>query len=171
MNAAIFYATRRGSTAEYANWIGEATGLPVFNIEDKEADPTKYDLLILGSAILFYKPIMKKWIYANNALLKDHAKIFFTVSGAGASPKLERWLKNSLPASFLNEVEHFALRGRMRPSELNWVMRQVMKMGAFLNPDPEASKEERYGFDYMDKAAIAPIVKRIEANQVSEVAS
>ncbi len=53
MNGAIFFSSRYGSTEQYANWIGEATGLPVFHVDDANADPTKYDFLILGSALIF----------------------------------------------------------------------------------------------------------------------
>ena len=48
MNAAIFYSGTYGSTAQYANWIGDATGLPVFSI-DLNADPAAYDVLVLGN--------------------------------------------------------------------------------------------------------------------------
>ena len=55
MKGAIFFSTKYGSTAQYANWIGEATGLPVFNVKDADADLSTYDFLILGSPILYYK--------------------------------------------------------------------------------------------------------------------
>jgi len=40
MKGAIFFSTKYGSTAQYAKWIGEATGLPVFNIKVTNADPS-----------------------------------------------------------------------------------------------------------------------------------
>ena len=62
MNGAIFFSTKYGSTAQYAKWIGEATGLPVFNVKDSKADPSKYDFLILGSPVIYYKLIIHKWV-------------------------------------------------------------------------------------------------------------
>jgi hypothetical protein len=38
MKGAIFFSSKYGSTAQYANWIGEATGLPVFDVKDAKAD-------------------------------------------------------------------------------------------------------------------------------------
>jgi hypothetical protein len=34
----------------------------------------------------------------------------------------------------------------------------MLLIAAWRNPDPVASEEERKGFDYMDKASIAPVV-------------
>jgi hypothetical protein len=53
MNGAIFYSGMRGSTAQYAHWIGEATGLPVFDANNPQADPSDFDFLILASSVIF----------------------------------------------------------------------------------------------------------------------
>ena len=39
MKGAIFYSTKYGSTAEYAGWIGEATGLPRVRCERSPSIP------------------------------------------------------------------------------------------------------------------------------------
>lgn len=171
MTGAIFFSSKHGSTTQYADWIGEATGLPVFDVNDPNADPTKYDFLILGSALIFYRLIIGKWVKANLTDLKGRSKILFTVSGTGAGPKLDRWVAASLPESLLSKMDHVALRGRMDPKKLNWGLRLIMRIGALINPDPQASKEERVGFDYVDKSAIQPILKLVEQFQLSEVPS
>lgn len=171
MNGAIFFSGKYGSTAQYAQWIGEATSLPVIDIKDPNADPSKYDFLILGSSVLFFKPTIRKWVKANLTLINSKPTVLFTVSGAGPGPKLEGWLANSLPKSLISRIKHFGLRGRMNPMELSWGLRQIMKIGAMINPDPQASKEERLGFDYMDKSSIEPIVELVGQFQASEVLS
>jgi len=35
----------------------------------------------------------------------------------------------------------------------------VLKMGALMNTDPQARREELEGFDYVDKSSIAPILQ------------
>ncbi|MBC8754108.1 hypothetical protein H2O64_05460 [Kordia sp. YSTF-M3] len=171
MKGAIFFSTKHGSTAQYANWIGEATGFPVFDVNDAKADPSKYDFLILGSALIFYRLTIRKWVKANLADLEGRSKILFSVSGAGAGSKLNQWVAASLPESLLSKMNHVALRGRMNPAKLSWVLRQIMKIGALLNPNRKASKEEREGFDYVDKSSIEPILKLIEEFQLSEVST
>lgn len=162
MNGAVIFSGTYGSTEQYANWIGEATGLPVFNINDPEADPSEYDCLVLGSSIIYFRLTNRKWVKANLSKLKGKSTILFSVSGAGASSKLERWVAASLPRELTSEMKHVALRGRLDHSKVSWWVRIILWIGSLFNNDPEASKDERYGFDYVDKATIEPIVKMIQ---------
>ena len=162
MKGAIFYASKYGSTAEYASWIEEATGLPVFNVEDKNADPSHYDFLVLGTPVIYYKLLNRKWIRAKWKVIKNKPIILFTVSGAGAGDKLNAWIANSkLPENLISRVPHVALRGRQIPKELTWFDRLMLIIAGLKNPDPVAKQEELKGFDYMDKFSIQPIVELI----------
>ncbi|MCK0146836.1 flavodoxin domain-containing protein [Arenibacter sp. F26102] len=167
MKGAIFFSGKYGSTEQYAKWIGEATGLPIFDIKDAGADPSKYDFLILGSSVLYYKLTIRKWARANLSKLNGRSKILFSVSGAGPSDKLERWVAASFPSQLLTQMEHVALHGRLDHSKLSWWLRKILWMGSLFNPDPQAKKEERGGFDYMDKSSIEPILKIIGQFQYS----
>lgn len=169
MNGAIFFSGKYGSTEQYANWIGEATGFPVFDIKDPNADPSLYEYLILGSSILYFRLSNRKWIGENLSRLNGRSKILFSVSGAGPSAKLNRWVAKSLPAGLASQIEHVALRGRLDHSKVNWWVRQILRVGSLFNPDPEASEDERYGFDYVDKESIAPILKRVKQYKDSNV--
>ena len=161
MNGAIFFSSKYGSTAQYAHWIGQATGLPVFDVKNQNADPSKYDFLILGSPIIYYKLLIRKWVKRHLTKLTDKPIIFFSVSGAPAGPKLDGWIADSLPEKFISRMYHVALRGRQIPGELSWFDRMMLKIAALANQDPEASKQEFEGFDFMDKASIAPILKLV----------
>ena len=168
MKAAIFFSGKYGSTEQYANWIGEATGLPVFNIRDAKADPSAYEFIILGSSVLYFKLTIRKWARANMAKLRGRAKLLFSVSGAGPSTKLNSWVAASLPANLLSEMEHIALGGKLDHTKISWLLRKILWMGSLFNPDPQASKEEREGFDHMDKASIKPIVKIIQQHLAAQ---
>jgi menaquinone-dependent protoporphyrinogen IX oxidase len=157
MNGAIVFSGQYGSTAQYADWIGEATGLPVFDVNDANADPSKYDFLILGSSVIIYKLTIRKWVKENWASIENKPIILFTVSGAPSGPKLDGWIADSLPESLISRMEHVALRGRMDPKKLNWWVRLILKIGAWKNDDPEAKRQELAGFDFMDKSSIEPI--------------
>ena len=165
MNGAIFFSGKYGSTEQYANWIGAATGLPVFDIKDTRSDPSKYDFLILGSSILYFKLSNRKWVKENLDTLKGNSKILFSVSGAGPSHKLNRWVANSLPKELLSKMEHVALRGKLDHSKVSWWIKLVLWIGSLFNPSPKASKDERYGFDYMEKSSIEPIVRLVEQSR------
>ncbi|WP_339840476.1 flavodoxin domain-containing protein [uncultured Maribacter sp.] len=169
MNGAIFFSGNYGSTEQYANWIGEATGLPVFDIKDSNANPSNYEYLILGSSIIFFKLTIRKWASANLSMLKGRSKILFSVSGAGPSNKLNTWVANSLPSGLFSQLDHVALRGRLDHSKLSWWLRPIMWFGSLINPDSEASKDERFGFDYVDKESIEPILKLIRQFKPNEL--
>lgn len=169
MKGAIFFSSKYGSTAEYANWIAEASGLPVFNVKDGKADPSKYDFLILGSPIIYYKLSIHKWVKKHLSVIGDKPVIFFSVSGSGAGPKLEGWIGDSLPQSLISKMKHVALRGRQIPSELTRFDRTMLIIAGLFNPDRAAGKEELKGFDYMDKKSIEPILERIRQFEHSEV--
>jgi menaquinone-dependent protoporphyrinogen IX oxidase len=168
MKAAIIYSTKYGSTAQYARWIGEETGLPVFNIKNTNFDLSKYDFLILGSPIIYYKVHNWKWVNKNLPEIEKKPIIFFTVSGAPAGRKLDGWIADSLPQHFISKMHHVTLRGRQNPKELRWWDRLMLIIGSMKNPDPVASKEELEGFDFMDRTSIEPILKLVEQFQSSE---
>ncbi len=169
MKGAIFFSGKYGSTEQYANWIGEATGFPVFDIKDPNADPSKYEYLLLGSSISYFKLTIRKWAKANLSKLDGRSKILFSVSGAGPSDKLNRWVANSFPSVLLSQMEHVALAGRLDHSKVNWMIRLSLWIGSLINPDPEASKEERYGFDHVNKDSIEPIIKLVRQFKHNEV--
>ena len=169
MKGAIFYSGKYGSTEQYSYWIAEATDLPVFHINDPNADPTQYDYVILGSSIIYFKLSIRHWVKSHLSELEDRTKILFSVSGAGPSDKLNRWVNKSLPQRFLSRIHHFALRGKLDHSKVSWWVKFMLWMGALFNPNPEASKDERYGFDYMDQSSIDPIVILIKSLQSSKM--
>ncbi len=168
MIGAIFFSSKYGSTAQYANWIGQATGLPVFDVKYNNPDLSKYDFLILGSPIIYYKLSIHKWVKRHLAKLADKPIIFFSVSGAPAGSKLDGWIADSLPEDFISRMNHVALRGRQIPEELSWYDRMMLKIAALVNKDPVARKQEFEGFDFMDKSSIAPILKLVKQFQPSK---
>jgi len=172
MNGAIFFASKYGSTKQYANWIAEATDLPVFDINKNKVNLSKYDFFIIGSPIIYYKLLNRKWMKANSAIIKKKPTLLFTVSGAPAGAKLDGWMANSnLSINLISKMKHVALRGRQKPEELTFYDRIMLKIGAMRNPDPIARKEELYGFDYMDKSSIEPILKIVQQLQSNEFVS
>ena len=158
MDGAVLYATKYGSTAEYANWIGQATGVPVFDVRKVDVDPNEFDFLILATPVIYYKLLITDWVQRNLSKLDRKPIIMVTVSGAPPGPKLDAWVGDSLPADFIATATHVSLRGRQIPGDLTWYDRAMLIIAAWKNPDPVASEEELKGFDYMDKDSIAPVV-------------
>ena len=169
MNGAIFFASKYGSTAQYAGWIGEATGLPVFNIENTPP-PEGFDFVVLGSPVIYYGFLIENWVREHLPALLARPVVFFSVSGAGPGPKLDAWLPESLPKSFVQHMRHVGLRGRQIPKELTLYDRTMLIIAGLKNPDRKAGQEELKGFDYMDQGSIGPIVEMVRRLQQREVA-
>lgn len=168
MKGALFFSSKYGSTAQYAKWIGEATGLPVFDIKKSKANLSDYDFLLLGAPIIYHKLLNRKWVKTNLASIENRPVLFFSVSGAGPGQKLDGWIADSIPKHLILQMEHVALLGRQNPKELTWFDWIMLKIGGLKNPDPVARKEEMKGFEYMDKASIEPIVQLVHQYQTSE---
>ena len=162
MNGAIFFSGQYGSTAEYSQWISDATGLPVFSVDDPAGNPSQYDFLVLGSSIVFYKATIRGWVKQNWSTLADKPTVLFTVSGAPAGPKLDGWIAECLPAELVSRADHVALQGRLRHEDVSWWLKIILKIGALRTKDAEASKDEMHGFDYMDKSSTQPILELVE---------
>jgi menaquinone-dependent protoporphyrinogen IX oxidase len=168
MNGAIFFSGQYGSTAQYAEWIGEATSLPVFDVNDPNADPSKYDFLVLGSSVIIHKLRIRKWVRRNLASIENKPTILFTVSGAPSGPKLDGWIADSLPENLISQMKHVALRGRLDHDDISWWVKLILTIGAWRNDDPDAKKQELEGFDFMDKSGIEPIRRLVQRFQSSE---
>ncbi len=93
--------------------------------------------------------------------IRGKPTVLFTVSGAPAGVKLDGWIADSLPGSLVSGMDHVALRGRWRREQLTRWDRMTLLMGALMNRDARARKEELHGFDYVDKSSIAPIVDTV----------
>jgi len=165
MGGAVFFSSRYGSTEQYAQWIAEATSLPVHDLRKSDATLTEFDFLVLGTPVIYFKPMFHRWVKRNLEDILARPTVLFSVSGAGAGSKLDRWLAKSLPASLMSHVTHVALRGRQNPEELNRYDRAMLIIGGLFNPDRKAARDEMQGFDSMDKASIEPIVERIRELQ------
>lgn len=168
MNGAIFFSGQYGSTAQYAQWISEATGLPVFDIKDRDADPSQYDFLVLGSSVILHKLSIRKWMKNRLARIEGKPVVLFTVSGAPAGSKLDGWIANSLPAAVIARIDHVALPGRLNHKDISWWTRLLLRIGAWKNDDPEAKKEELEGFDFMDQSSIEAVTELVRQYQARE---
>ena len=169
MNGAIFYASKYGSTAQYARWIGEATGLAVFNV-DNAPPPESFDFVVLGSPVIYYGLLIEKWVSEHLGALEERPVVFFSVSGAGPGPKLDAWISESLPKSFVAHMHHVALWGRQDPKDLTIYDRTMLIIDGLKNPDRRVGRQELKGFDFMDQESIAPVVEMVRGLQRRDVA-
>ena len=163
MKGAIYYATRYGSTRQYARWIADATELPAHNIDEGHEGLEECDFVVLGCPVIYHKLLGHGWIKRHLDTFMQKPVILFTVSGAPAGEKLDGWIARSLPQDLIERAHHFVLQGRQDPKDLTLFDRTMLIIGGLFNPDRKAGREELKGFDYMDKESIQPLVGLIES--------
>ena len=166
MKAAIIYSGKYGSTRQYADWLREETGIPVFPALKKVPDLADLDFLILGSSIVVGAPTLKKWLFRHWDAIRHKPVLLFTVSGTEPGhPDLISWLNIHLSPEMLAHFKYVPLRGRLEVKALPWWVRTLLKLAARMSKDPEAGRRMIEGFDYMDRDSLKPILDWIAARQ------
>ncbi|MEZ4993353.1 MAG: flavodoxin domain-containing protein [Saprospiraceae bacterium] len=170
MKAAILFTGWYGSTKQYADWIAEATGYPVYNLDEVQPDLDNFDLIILGSSIVIGKLTIRKWVKLHWPELRNKELILFTVSGtAPGHPDLHKYLEASLPVDMIDQMDYIPLRGRLIIKELKWYTRLLLRLGARQEKDPEAKKRMLEGFDFVKRENIEPILELVEIDEAAPI--
>lgn len=169
LRGAVLYHGKHGSTRQYAEWIAEETGLPLFDLEHSRLDPDFYDYLVLGSAVYIGRLFMRKWLMQNWEALRDKPVLLFSVSGtAKDDPEFEEIKENSLPGEMWEELTFYPLRGRLNPGKLSWFLRMMLKFAGRMQKNPEARERMTRGFDFVDREAVRPIIEWVDRVEEAE---
>jgi menaquinone-dependent protoporphyrinogen IX oxidase len=157
MKGIIIYQGRYGATEQYATWLADE--LKLLKIKTEAATPgilAMYDTVILGSSIYVGRLVIDKWLKQHRKLLSKKKLFLFVVSGSTTNDKLlqQQVLDKNLDPLLRDKVKVFFLPGRCLKSSLSWKDRIVLKMGAWLEKDPQKKKAMENGFDNMDKRAL-----------------
>lgn len=160
LRGAILFMGKFGATRQYAEWIAEATKLPLFDLDKEEPDFTKYDFYILGSSIYIGQLYLRNWLKEHWDIMKKKPALLFSVSGSPAGhPDLEQALDVSLTPEMREKLDYVPLRGRLILQDLPWYLRWMLKFASRLQKEEEAAHRMRYGFDYVERRNIEPILE------------
>lgn len=135
MKGIIIYKGKYGATLQYADWLGDALGLPVFPAGDETLSAfAKADYVIMGSSIYIGKLQLREWMLNNQALLLDKKLFFFLVCGTplNEQAKLEQFIEKNAPPLIRQRCSFYFLPGRLVFKKLSWTDRLLLRMGAWL---------------------------------------
>lgn len=141
MKGIVIYKGKYGSTKLYAEWIGEKLNLPTISSDEINGKQlTKYDFLILGSAVYIGKLLLQKWIKKNLASLHNKKLFLFSVSATPPDKAeiLQGYIESSVPSEIRNKMEIYFFPGRLRIKSLSWFDHFMLKMGSLLEKNTEA---------------------------------
>jgi menaquinone-dependent protoporphyrinogen IX oxidase len=167
MNAILVYATKLGSTRQYAEWIAKDLGISAISVRDvKRSDLERAQTIILGSAVRMAKLIMGRWITAQWPILKGKRLVLFSVSGTPpqATEKLREILTSSMGTEMIDTMTYFPLHGRISIEEFPLPLKLMMKMMQRSKTPPKGDASKlMMEFDDVKRENIVPIVKALQA--------
>lgn len=165
MRGIIIYKGKYGATWQYAQWIGEELGIPLFEAGSENGIRMREaDYIILGTSVYIGKLQISKWIEKNIGILKNKKIYLFLVAGTPPHEidKLSGYIRAGVPEELRLKVETFYLPGRLYIAGLSWKDRFMLKMGARLTKDPNEKKSMLTDYDHVRKDHLTPLFNGIK---------
>lgn len=162
MKGIVVFKGKYGATAQYAAWIAEALYLPMFDIDHEDAGQiAECDYVIIGSPVYVGKMLIKNWLRKNEAQLRDKKIFFFVVCGTTDREKEKQdvIINENIPENLVKMTEFFFLAGRVIISNLSWLDKLTVRMGALMQKDPVKKEAMRRGFDGVKRENINQLIK------------
>jgi len=131
MSGIVVYRSNYGSAKQYADWIHEETGFPVYDSRDKKIPWDGADTVVIGCPILANKPVLAGWIAKNWDRMKDKRVVLFTTSGADpADTPVNEWIAKALPETIRSGIRAFPLPGRFDYARLKGLGKVMIWLAA-----------------------------------------
>ncbi len=165
MKGIIIFKGKYGATKQYAEWLGQELALPVCTPDNyKTEDIFNCDFVIIGSSVYIGKLQMKDWIKSNIPGLLSKKLYLFVVSGTPPEErgKLETYLQSSVPFQMRKRSQVYFLPGKLIYRNLAWRDKFMLRMGALLNKDKEASKKMLTSYNNVRKENLDTLIKDVK---------
>ncbi len=169
-NAIVLYASKYGSTEQYARWIAKRLNCPVLNIRKLTDDLLeKVDTVVFGGGIYAGKIKGAAQFVKHSDQWAGKRVAVFTVGMTG--PEETEYFQSVLDGNFSEQqqagVRFFHFRGRIDYKQLNFVHRMMMGMlKKMLLGKQEKTESDRqiiatYGktIDGVEREAVRPLVE------------
>ncbi len=163
MTSLIAYRSRRGSTEQYARWLGEETGIAVNKLAKlSPGDLARIQVLVIGSNVRIGRIEAGKWIENHWGHLSSHTVILFSVSLTPPDDEeMTVIYERSVPEEIRERITYFPLPGRFRPQNLPFLERQMIKMVARAEEDPRKKAILTSGMEGVNREALAPVIRAV----------
>jgi menaquinone-dependent protoporphyrinogen IX oxidase len=165
MKGIVVYKTKYGSTREYAQWISEESGFPLYSVRQRPgrilADS---DIVILGSPIRIGRLKIAPWMKRRWQMLRQKKLVVFSVSAAlPDDPSVHDAWRQSLTEDIRAVCTCFSLPGRLVFDKLTPIDKLLMHGGARMERDPQVREGMLKGIDNVERRLIEPIVRHIRS--------
>ena len=158
MSGVIVYSSSYGSTKQYAEWIRDETGFPMFE-SNARSIPWEAKTVVIGCPIIANKPFLLGWMQKNWDKLRDKNVILFTTSGADpeAEPVAD-WIHSSLTEEMRKTIRAFPLPGRFQFSQMSTAHKAMLRIGAVVMRSAEIKHQIKNPVDGVSRDRLAPLL-------------
>jgi len=159
----IIYRGTYGSTKQYADWIHEETGFPVFDSRDS-AIPWDTETVVIGCPVIANKPFLLGWIQRNWTRLDGKNVVLFTTSGADPAKKpVAEWIAKSLPEGLKAKIRVFPLAGRCDFSKMTGAHKLMLRIGAVVLRSEDIKRQMKIPVDGVARANLEPLLAHLRS--------
>jgi len=165
----IIYRSSYGSTQQYAEWLGEETGFPVYDQKSASIPWTDADVVVVGCPIIANKPFLSGWIRKQWDRMNGKRVYLFTTSGADpSSAPVSDWIAAGLPQEILSQIHSYPLPGRFEFAKLNGLHKMMLRIGAVVLQDEGIKHQIKHPVDGVAKEKLAPLIEDIRSAEAAD---
>jgi menaquinone-dependent protoporphyrinogen IX oxidase len=158
----VVYRSNYGSTKQYAEWIKEETGFPLYDSRDRSI-PWDVDTVVIGCPIVAFKPVLSGWIQKRWDKLDGKRVFLFTTSGADpAKQPIRDMIEKALPSKVKQGVQVFPLAGRFDFAKMTRNHKMMLRFAAFFFRIEAIKRQIRNPIDGVARANLRDLFAAIK---------
>lgn len=165
MTGIIIYQSTYGSTKQYAEWIHEETGFPLFDRRDPSI-PWNTDTVVIGCPLMAFKPVLAGWIQKHWDKLAGKRVFLFTTSGADpAKQPVRDLIEKALSDDIKRGIRIFPLAGRFDFQKLSRGHRVMLRIAAAIFRSEAIKHQIKNPVDGVSRGSLKDLVAAITAQK------
>lgn len=162
MGGIIIYRSSYGSTKQYAEWIREETGFPLFDSRDRSI-PWDADTIVIGCPVIAFRPLLAGWIGKHWNKLDGKRVFLFTTSGADpATQPVRDLVERALPDRVKRGMSIFPLAGRFDFQKATRLHKVMLRTAAFALRSEEIKHQIKNPVDGVSRANLGDLLAAIK---------
>jgi menaquinone-dependent protoporphyrinogen IX oxidase len=157
MPGIIIYASRYGSTREYATWLQEETGYELYDVKHAPKDFDAYDTVVVATSIMAGRPRLARWIQERWPALRGKRVAVLLVNVTADPAARAQIVPTALP-DIAPHLAVFPVGGRYDVERMGGFDRFMIKTVAKMEKRPEVRAELLETRDLVNRENLREIV-------------
>ncbi len=166
MKLLLVYHSRYGSTLQYAEWLHEQVGGELMSFKDvSQRDLGESDVLVFGGYVHAGKISIRNVIRKHWPIVESKPIVLFSTSGTPPTETatIQAMFEASFPLEIRDKLTYFPLWGRIDTARWNLADRGLVRIGSWIERDPDVKRGMVTDFDGVRQEALQPLVTHIQS--------